>query len=113
MLCRLSYAGNQGGTNMTFANGNFNRFSLRHALDLGAEMPEFLIDALVAAVNVVDTVDFGFAIGCKTSKHEASTRAQITRHHGRAAQPLHAFDNGAVAFERNVGAEPRHFADVH
>src|SRR2546428_14017244 len=104
MLCRLSYAGTDGATNMPAAYRNCTRNSLRDAFDFRGELPEFLVDALVAAVDVIDAVDLGFAIGREAGKHQTRARAQIARHDWCAAQSLHTFDNGTVAFQRNVRA---------
>src|SRR5206468_2284496 len=83
------------------------------AFDLRSELPELVVDAFVAAIHVINAIHFGFAIRRKAGKYETRARAQVTGHDRGTAETFDAFDDGAIAFERTVGAEPRHLADVH
>jgi len=40
------------------------------ALDVGAEVVEFLVDAFVTAIDVIDTVDLGDAVSGKGCQHK-------------------------------------------
>ncbi len=57
-----------------------------HALDVRAEAVELLVDELIAAVDVIDTVDFGGAFAVQAGEDERGAGAQVAGHDGRAAQ---------------------------
>jgi hypothetical protein len=48
-----------------------------HALDVGAEHEEFLVDVLVAAVDVIEAADLGGAGGGKGGKHECGGGTKV------------------------------------
>src|SRR2546422_1683281 len=75
------------------------------AADRRPERLELLLQPLVAAVEVVDARDPGFAAGDETGQDERRGGAEIGRHDGRAAQHLDAADVGRVPLEADVGAE--------
>ena len=54
-----------------------------------------------------------FAFGGERGDHQRNRGAQIGRHHRRALELGDAFDDGAVAFEPDMGAEPRQLLHVH
>src|SRR2546426_2386300 len=83
------------------------------ALDPGAERGELFFERLVAAVEVIDAIDHGLAIGHQASDDQARRGAQIGRHDGGALQPLDAFDHRRVALDRDLGAQPLQFQRVH
>src|SRR5260221_8900951 len=58
-----------------------------HALDARAELRELLLDALVAAVEMIDPVYPSLALGDQTGYHEARRSAQVRRHHVRPSDP--------------------------
>ena len=84
-----------------------------HPLDPRAEGVEFLVDELVAAVDVIDAVDLGDAFGVQAGEDEGGGGAQVAGHDGRAAHALDAFDDGGAAVERDVGAHALELGDVH
>ena len=69
--------------------------------------------AVVAAVQVVDAVDQGLALGHQAGDHQAGRGAQVGRHHGGAGQLLHAFDHRDLAVGLDLGAQAQHLVDVH
>src|ERR1700739_1617351 len=83
------------------------------ALDLGAAAAELVLEALEAAVEVIDAVDHGLALGRERGDDEGDRRAQVGRHHRRALEPLDALDGRGLAGEGDGGAEPRQLLHVH
>src|SRR5262245_37585532 len=73
------------------------RSAFADALDVGADALQLLLDAFVAAVDVVDAPHVGVALGDEARQHEAGRRAQIAGHHRRAAQVAGALDDRARA----------------
>ena len=61
-----------------------------NALDVGADRGELLLDALVAAIEVIDAAHVGFAFGHQPGDHQRRAGAQIGRHHAGAREPRHA-----------------------
>src|SRR5688572_33301550 len=87
--------------------------TLRDALDLRPEPGQLLLDVLVATVEMVDAVDRGLAIGDQPGEDQRSRRAQVGRHHRRAAELRHAANDRGVALDTDVSAEPLQFLHVH
>jgi hypothetical protein len=48
-----------------------------HTFDVGPELGQFFIDVLVAAVDVVDAIDFGRPFGAQSGEDEGGGGAQI------------------------------------
>src|SRR5260221_7112411 len=84
-----------------------------HALDARAELRELLLDALVAAVEMIDPVDPSLALGDQTGDHEARLSAQVRRHHVRPLEPGDAVYDRGIARDLDFGAEAPHFQGVH
>ena len=84
-----------------------------HALDLSAEGIEFFVDGFVAAVDVIDAVDFRGSVGNEASKNEGSTCAKVARHDGCAAESLDAVDLDGSAFEGDVRSHAFQFGNMH
>src|SRR5215471_14438170 len=82
------------------------------ALDFGAAAAELVLEALEATVEVIDAVDHGLALGRERRDDERHRRAQVGRHHGRALEPLDAFDGRGLAVEMDARAEPRELLHV-
>src|SRR4051794_22269257 len=80
---------------------------------MGAAVPELLLDALEASVEVIDAADHGFALGGKPGDDQRDRSAQIRRHDLRTSQPLDAGHHGSVAPEIDAGAEPRKLLHMH
>ena len=57
-----------------------------YAFDLRAERVELFVETLVAAVNVIDAIDFGGIFRLQPCENEGCGGAQIARHDRRAAQ---------------------------
>jgi hypothetical protein len=72
----------------------------------------FLLDLLVAAVDVVDAVDPRRALGDQRCQNEGRRRAQVARHDGRALQLAHALDDGRRAFLADAAAHAVQLTDV-
>src|ERR1700739_1627651 len=83
------------------------------ALDLGAAAAELVLEALEAAVEVIDAVDHGLAFGRERGDDERDRRAQVGRHHGRALEALEPLDGRGLAVEMDAGTEPRQLLHVH
>jgi hypothetical protein len=93
------YAGHDGFKGLLIA--------IADALDSGAAGRELVLEPLEAAVEMVDAVDHGLALGGKRSDHQRHRGAQVGRHHGSALEAVDAFDGRGLPFEMNAGAEPR------
>src|ERR1700694_2460922 len=91
---------------------NFTAISLG-ALAPRAERGELFLERLVAAVEVIDAIDDGLALGHQRGNDQARRRAQIRRHDGSALQPLDAFHDRGVALDRDVGAQPLQLQGMH
>ena len=67
----------------------------------------------IAAVEVVDAFDDGFAAGDQACHDEAGGGAQVGCHDDGAGEFFHAFDEGGVAFGGDVRAHAVEFGNVH
>src|ERR1022692_4329681 len=83
------------------------------AADLGADGFQLFFDFFVTAVDVVDAVDDGFAIGDEGGEDQRCAGAQVTGQDGGGAERGFATDYGAAAFNLNVGAHANQFLRVH
>ena len=63
---------------------------------------QFFFDALVAAVDVVDAIDDGFALGDQGGQYQRCGSAQIAGLHRRAAERRFAPDHCARSFDLDV-----------
>ena len=84
-----------------------------HAADLGAYAAEFFFEALVAAVEVVDAVEDGFAVGDQGSEDEGGGGAQVGAHDGGGLEVGLAADGGGAAVDGDVGAHAVKLLNVH
>src|SRR5690606_16545443 len=82
-------------------------------LDIRADTAQLAHDLLIAAVEMVDAADDGFALGGKPGKDQADAGAQVGGHHRGAAQLFHAGDAGVAAVDLDLRAHPRQFGGVH
>src|SRR4051794_32035634 len=82
-------------------------------LDLGAAAAELVLEALKTAVEVIDAIDHGLALGGERGDDERHRGAQIRGHHRGALELLHALDGGGLAVELDVGAEPHQLLHMH
>src|SRR6266516_8177801 len=87
--------------------------SSRNPLDTRTQLRELLLDALVAAIEVIDPVDSRLAFGNETRDDEARRGAQVGRHDGRALQLRNAAHDRRVSRDLDVGAEALHFQGMH
>src|SRR4051812_36882371 len=83
------------------------------ALDGCAASGKLILEPFKAAVEVIDAIDHGLALGRKRGDHERHRRAQIGRHYRRALELFDAFDGRRFASEVNTSAEPRQLLHVH
>ena len=94
--------------------GRAKRFRLgADAFDRRAAAGELVLEPLEAAVEMIDAVDHGLALGRERGDHQRHRGAQIGRHHRRALQALDALDGRGLAVEMDAGAEPRQFLHMH
>src|ERR1700757_5138543 len=68
------------------------------AADFCANAFQLLLDMFVAAVDVVDAVDDGLAVGDQGGQHQGRGSAQVGREHGGCAKGSFAPHDGATAF---------------
>src|SRR6516225_5736005 len=93
---------------------NFKSTTLpAEALDRGAAGGELVLQPLEAAVEVIDAVDDGLALGRERGDHERDRSAQIRGHHRRALERAHTLAGGAFAIELDVRAKPHQLLYVH
>src|SRR5436190_9674846 len=85
----------------------------RQPLDRRAAATQLFLEPLETAVEVVNAIDDGFALGGKRRDHQRHRSAQVRRHDRRALELRHAFDGGALAIEMDTRAKPRQLADMH
>ena len=57
------------------------------ALDVRAELAQFFVEMLVAAIDVIDAADLGDAVGFQSREDQRGGGAQIARH-DRCAEEL-------------------------
>ena len=57
-------------------------------LDVGSEIIQLFIDALVSAVDVIDSVDLGHAVRRQGCQNEGCRGTEVTRHDGSAIESL-------------------------
>ena len=74
---------------------------------------KLLLDAFVAAVEVIDPRHPRLALGGQPGEDEADAGAQIRRHDGGALQRLDAGDGGRTAVNLDPGAHADEFGGVH
>src|SRR5260370_2207198 len=86
---------------------------LADAPDLRANATNFFFSTLIAAINVVDAIENGFAIGDKSGNHQRSGGPQIGALDGGAAEWGLAAHDGAAAFDLDVRAHADEFLRVH
>src|SRR5258705_9654960 len=80
--------------------------------DVGAYALQLFYYAFVAAIDVVDAVDDGFAVGDQGGEDQAGAGAEVGGLHGGAGELGGAADYGAAAVDGDVGAHADHFAGV-
>ena len=61
------------------------RFLIDHPLDRRAERPQLRVERLVAAVQMIHAAKLGAVLGGEAGQDKPHARAQIGRHHRRAA----------------------------
>src|SRR3989449_11152001 len=95
---------------------NGSRVSRRgsmNPLDARAELRELLLDALVTAIEVIDSIDSRLAFGNQTRDDEARRRAQVGRHDGRALQLSDSTHDRGISRDLDVGPQTLHFQGMH
>src|SRR5262245_27672807 len=73
--------------------------SAADAGDVGAAGDQLVLEALKAAVEVIDAVDHGLTFRREAGDDQRHRSAQVGRHHGRALEAVDAFDGGGLAIE--------------
>src|ERR1035441_6065736 len=84
-----------------------------HASDLGAYGAEFFFEVLVAAVEVVDAVEDGLAVGDQGGEHERCGGAQVRAHDCGGLEWSASTDGGSAALHGDVRAHAVEFLHVH
>src|SRR5260370_20669563 len=82
------------------------------ALDVGAEWVELVDDALIAAIDVVDAVDDGFARSYQAGEDQAGASAEVGGLHGSAGQLRRAANDSATGVDGDIRAHADHFGGV-
>ena len=88
---------------MTMRSTPFAVSLRQYSLDRRPDALEFFLDALVAAIDVVDPVDERFALRRQASQDQPGRGTQVGRHDGRRRQPIDPCDNRGVALKLNIG----------
>src|SRR5882757_7943012 len=83
------------------------------ALDLGTAGGELVLEPLEAAVEVIDAIDHGVAVGRERGNHQRHRGAQVGRHHGRALEPRNALDGRGLTVEMDARAEAGKLLHMH
>src|SRR5258706_16170833 len=86
---------------------------LGDAPDARAERAEFVLDALVPAVEMVNAVDDGLPLADEPGDPEARGGTQVGGHDLGAAQRRNALDDRGVALDLDVGAQALELLHVH
>src|SRR5262249_61879904 len=81
--------------------------------DGGAAGRELVLKPLEAAIEMIDAVDDGLALGRKRRNDERDRGTQIGGHDRRTLERAHALDGGALAVELDMRSEPHQLLHVH
>ncbi len=87
--------------------------SAADTFNLRAAPRQFFFQSLEAAIQMINAVDHGFALGRQTGDHQRNRRAQVGCHDLCALQALDAFDGRGLAGKRNPCPETRQFLHMH
>src|SRR5207244_3544124 len=82
-------------------------------LDARATSSKFVLDLLVAAIEVINAVDYRLALCDETRHHERYRGAQVRRHHRRPHQAWYPPHQGGGAVNGDVGSHARELGDMH
>src|SRR5260370_42419211 len=80
---------------------------------MSAEAAQFLLDAFVAAVNVVDTVHVALTLRHQCSQHQRGAGSQVRSNYSAALKWGGSTDDGFAAIDGDIRAHADHFASVH
>jgi len=84
--------------------GNAGRgLGLADSLDFRAEGEEFFVDVFVAAVDVVEAVDFGGSLGGEGGDDQCGRSAEVGGHDGGGGEALDAAHDGGAVVHGDVG----------
>src|SRR5689334_2969047 len=83
------------------------------AADFGADGAQFLFNILVAAIDVIDTVDDGLTAGYESCEHQGGGGAQVGGEHGRGTERALAAHYGAATFDADVRTHSHELLGVH
>src|SRR2546422_3547480 len=86
---------------------------LLEALYPSTERAQFLFERFIAAIQMIDAVNDGLALGDETGDHEARGGAKIGGHHGGALKLRHPFHHRGIALDRDIGAQALELQGVH
>src|SRR6476646_12050397 len=75
------------------------------AFNGGAAGGELVFEPLEAAIEMIDPVDHGLALGRQGSDNQRHRSAQVRRHHRRAFESVDALDRSGLTVELDAGAK--------
>ena len=84
-----------------------------HSLDIGTEHEKFLVDVLVATVDVIEAADLSGTLGGERSKNESGGGAEV-RGHDRGRRELgDAADDGRAVVHLDIGSHALELGAMH
>src|SRR4051812_20122252 len=86
--------------------------SALYALDVGAESRELFLNALEAAVEMIDAIDDRFTLRRQARDDQADRSPKIGRHDRRAVELFDAAHDRGLVVDRDVGAHAHEFGHV-
>src|SRR5690348_662007 len=87
---------------LCFAVMLFFAEDIAHAADLCAYAAEFFFEVLVAAVEVVDAVEDGLAVGYESREDQRRGGAEVGAHDGGGLERAFAADRGRATVDGDV-----------
>ena len=85
---------------------------LLDATDARADGGKLFFDAFVAAVDVIDAIDDGFALRDERGQDQRSAGAQIGCDYAGSGERCGTVDYGAASFDGDIRAHANHFTGV-
>src|SRR5262249_43290368 len=74
---------------------------------------EFFLEPLKAAIEMIDAVDHGLALGCKGGNHKRHRGTEVSRHHRRALEAIDALNRCGLTVKLNARAKARKLLHMH
>src|SRR5688572_28039568 len=112
-ICAENISRSAGSRALSLSIGMKALSEAGQALDIGAARFQLFLEQLEAAVEMIDTMERGLALGGKVRDDERHRGPEIGRHHLGAGQLFDAADLGRIAVEMDVGAEACKLLHMH